>query len=454
MEVILSERGKELILYKNYKFSCKNLTKNGRKWRCTEKTCNAKLYVDEVKTTILKEETEHNHLPPKNVQRQIISNQVKRKAMDDLIEKPLKLINKQIFTEKSTNDLKIEDISIIRQNLYRARRKSIPKLPKNLRETQEIIMSTTTLTNRNEEYLLINDFENNITAFSTVTNLKFICYQEKIFMDGTFSYCPKYFYQLFTIHTVNNLHYIPLIFFLLPSKESIVYERALKALIDICESKLSIKFNPKVCVVDFEKSLHNDIITVWPTIILHGCRFHLSQAWWRKIQNLGLTSEYKNDLSEIGQWLRWIFGLSLLEPENVLNLFANDFMSIKSTDERVTQFSDYLINMYIDEGATFPPFMWASCSISSERTTNACESFHSAFGKYFYSAHPNIFVFLEVLKLIQVQIYIKINSIQKENKIQNSKYKKQKTNIDDHISRYKYINMFQFVKSVSHHYKK
>jgi len=113
--------------------------------------------------------------------------------MDDLIEKLLKLINKQIFTEKSTNDLKIEDISNIRQNLCRARRKSIPKLPKNLRETQEIIMSTTTLTNRNEEYLLINDFENNIKAFSTVTNLKFICCQEKIFMDGTFSYCRNIF---------------------------------------------------------------------------------------------------------------------------------------------------------------------------------------------------------------------------------------------------------------------
>jgi len=90
-------------------------------------------------------------------------------------------------------------------------------------------MSTTTLTNRNEEYLLINDFKNNITAFSTVTYLKFICNQGKIFMDGNFFYCPKYFYQLFTIHTVNNGYYIPLIFFLLPSKESIVYERALKA---------------------------------------------------------------------------------------------------------------------------------------------------------------------------------------------------------------------------------
>jgi len=32
----------------------------------------------------------------------------------------------------------------------------------------------------------------------------------------------------------------------------------------------------------------------------------------------------------------------------------------------------------------------------TEVTTNACESFHSAFGKYFYSAQPNIFVFFEV----------------------------------------------------------
>jgi hypothetical protein len=38
--------------------------------------------------------------------------------------------------------------------------------------------------------------------------------------------------------------------------------------------------------------------------------------------------------------------------------------------------------------------------ISGERTTNACETFHSAFGKYFYSPHPNIFVFYKVLKIM------------------------------------------------------
>jgi len=52
-------------------------------------------------------------------------------------------------------------------------------------------MSTTTLTNRNEEFLLIIDFENKITAFSTVTNFKFTCCRENIFMDGIFSYFPE-----------------------------------------------------------------------------------------------------------------------------------------------------------------------------------------------------------------------------------------------------------------------
>jgi len=57
-----------------------------------------------------------------------------------------------------------------------------------------------------------------------------------IFLDIAVSYCSKFYYQLCTFHTVNN--YIPLVFFIFPSKETIVYERALKGLIDICDSKL------------------------------------------------------------------------------------------------------------------------------------------------------------------------------------------------------------------------
>jgi len=172
-----------------------------------------------------------------------------------------------------------------------------------LRETQEALLSIPTLTNKDEEFLLINDSENKTTAFSTMANLKFLCSQEKIFIDGTFSYCPKYFYQLFTIHTVKNGHYIPLVFFLLPNKETKMYEQAFNSLIEVYKSKLSVHFQPKICIVDFEQSIHKAVLTVWPNIILRGCRFHLSQSWWRKIQNLGLSSEYKNHSSDIGKWL-------------------------------------------------------------------------------------------------------------------------------------------------------
>lgn len=44
------------------------------------------------------------------------------------------------------------------------------------------------------------------------------------------------------------------------------------------------------------------------------------------------------------------------------------------------------------------------------RTTNACESFHSKLNGMFYSSYPNIFQFVEVLKNVQTDFYIKMRS--------------------------------------------
>jgi len=155
-------------------------------------SCNSKLYVDEGKTTILFEEIKHEHHPPNNLEPQIISNQVKRKAMDKSsisvksTEKPLKIISKEI-SNHLTNNIKTDDISNIRQNLYRARLKNTPILPTNLRETQEALLTIPTLTNKDKEFLLINDSENTITAFSTMANIslwsrKNIIYGRDIFL--------------------------------------------------------------------------------------------------------------------------------------------------------------------------------------------------------------------------------------------------------------------------------
>lgn len=68
-------------------------------------------------------------------------------------------------------------------------------------------------TNRDEDFLFINNHEKNIVAFTSHANLKYLSECEILFVDGTFKSCPKMFYQLFTIHGVKNHNYTPLIFF-------------------------------------------------------------------------------------------------------------------------------------------------------------------------------------------------------------------------------------------------
>jgi hypothetical protein len=48
------------------------------------------------------------------------------------------------------------------------------------------------------------------------------------------------------------------------------------------------------------------------------------------------------------------------------------YTSIAPIDILVNTFCDCLIDTYIDKNATFPPYLWLSCNISGERTTNAC----------------------------------------------------------------------------------
>lgn len=175
---------------------------------------------------------------------------------------------------------------------------------------------------------------------------------------------------------------------------------------------------------------------------------------WRKIQNLGLSSEYKNVDSEIGRWLKHFFGLTFLSPEEVGDSFIEDFMSDKPTgDERVDRFVDYLVDNYIEEDSKFPPKIWAECTGSIFRTTNACESFHSKFSRACSSPHPNINVFIETLKNIQIDSYIQMNSVtNNENRFVKKDVIRKQEFIDNKISQYQKQNIrrYDFVRCVSY----
>lgn len=54
-----------------------------------------------------------------------------------------------------------------------------------------------------------------------------------------------------------------------------------------------------------------------------GCRFYVTQSWWRAIQIFGLTEDYKTK-TKVGDWLRICFGLVCLDSEDVFNFFATE----------------------------------------------------------------------------------------------------------------------------------
>jgi len=63
---------------------------------------------------------------------------------------------------------------------------------------------------------------------------------------------------------------------------------------------------------DFEKTIHNAARHVWPSIEVKGCRFHLGQSWYRKIQQLELSNDYKINNTDISSFLKLFFGLPFL----------------------------------------------------------------------------------------------------------------------------------------------
>jgi hypothetical protein len=198
--------------------------------------------------------------------------------------------------------------------------------------------------------------------------------------------------------------YLPFVFGLLLNKKQETYFQFLIDLKEKCK-QLNLILEPKEIVVDFESAIHKACSAVWNNVIIVGCRFHLCQSWYRKIQQLGLGKDCKDNNSLIDNYLKLYFGMQFLGTHEVLDFFNTElFYLIPNNDSRVIQFRNYLYENYISTNSTFPPTIWASSLKFLYRTTNNCESFHAKFNSSFYNTHPNIFLFTQVLLSYQTDI--------------------------------------------------
>ncbi|KAL4131181.1 hypothetical protein QTP88_008523 [Uroleucon formosanum] len=112
-------------------------------------------------------------------------------------------------------------------------------------------------------------------------------------------------------------------------------------------------FSPDTVFADFEISIHTAIQKTWTESKIKGCRFHLAQSWWRKIQAISLTNDFRT-FTEISKFLKSFFGLPFLPPEMVGDVFVSKLIAIAPTS--FEEFTDYIIlDNYISENSKFPP---------------------------------------------------------------------------------------------------
>lgn len=450
MEFITSEKLKTLLIVDSYKFNFQKLLKSDvQRWVCIDRNCKCALKISADRKFILEKLHEHNHenVNEKVLNRQRVSNSLKRKAMTDISSRPAKLICQELKRE-DVHTLDTKDIGLIRRNMHRARLTKHPVLPKSMEETHDSVGQLDIRTNKDENFLLVNDKEANIIIFSTTSNLELLCKSEKIFVDGTFKSCPKFFYQIFTLIGFINNVYIPLVFSLLPGKTKVMYTQLFEHIQYQCRNLIGKQFSPIEILADFESAIHGAIEDMWPNTTRRGCRFHLGQSWWKRMQNVGLAKIYQ-EKSEESDFLKCFFGLPFLHPDNVLDCFTDDFMSLQPDDNiKIVQFTDYVFENYISPEAPFPPEIWARYSSDLTRTTNACESYHAKLNSSFYTAHPNIYNFIDVLLEFQCNTYVKSRSSRVCINVKETFVQKEMLKLNQNI-----ISTFEFVKNVSYKFQ-
>ena len=112
------------------------------------------------------------------------------------------------------------------------------------------------------------------------------------------------------------------------------------------------------------------------------------------MQSLGHSKQYGKKDSEVRQFLKKIFVLSLLPPAEVCTYFALEFLSNLPNDKRVEQFCDYLLEIYIYADCRFPLPVWSECFVSSLRTIKALSYSMSTSMHYFTVCIIKIFSFI------------------------------------------------------------
>lgn len=425
-------------------------------WRCSRyKDLSCPFRAHTVEGSVVKKISVHNHAVNK-------AYLEKEEALGDLREKALTretphVIASSILAHCSSQAAVVlptkNSLKRSVQRIQSVRDENNQLLP-NPRSPEEIVIPPKfTKTIAGDPFVLfdIGSANDRIIVFGTSENIGRLVLNKDWYMDGTFASCPTLFYQLFTIHYLENRTAFPMVFALLPNKQQTTYDRLFKEM-----KKFESELKPETLMVDFEKASINAFQDSFPETEISGCNFHFNQALLRKIKHFGFWADYNNKDLDFQKNIKMLAALAFVPPDRVVDAFD---LVHNLFHEKYSDFLDSFEQEWIGtqdrrekrKPAKFAIDLWNMFQ-KDIRTNNSVEGWHRSFSELMARTNPTFWRFMNTLQIEQGK---NENMIAKYLSGENppkrlDKYVKLDKRIQNVMSKFSSTTLQDYVKSVSY----
>ena len=424
LQYISTSKGHRKLVHDGFMYTMKKQSPTSVFWECVKgrtEYCRGTVRIAKSDDAIANS-TQHNHDPSQEeINVAVARSSLKRKIEDS----PLAAGSKQATISESLSSLtpseriKFGTIASVQRSVCRYAAKNQPSDPQCL---EDLIIDGSWTENNDGSSFLIDDNKNNsdrIIIFGSNACLSHLATSTIWMMDGTFKVAPNLFKQLYVIRAPLENTSISCVYALMTRKTEASYINLLRTVVTKCKD-IGIEVNPQKVVMDFEMAMIKAVRHVFGwTAEIHGCFFHLCQSTWRKIQSLGLSSLYKNDL-EVREFCGMLNGLAFLPEdevveglfylrsivpsslESLINYFDQTYVT--GTHSRTHSLHSLQSSLSLNVHSTpplFPLELWNVNQATLQdgaRTNNICEAWNSGFNRRVRKAHPTVWLLIEALR--------------------------------------------------------
>ncbi|CAF3678300.1 unnamed protein product [Rotaria sp. Silwood1] len=250
-----SNKGKRVIICDGFVYQLNKSCPEVKYWRCENRLCSAVLHTDANDQFKARKGDHSSHLPsPEHIEILNFNANVKERVTTEAI--PIARIYDEELAKAQLSQTALCIVPLAqdaKSSLNRIRRQETPTLPKSCHFHIPTLYAQTI---NGDRFLLYDKMRGTkrILIFATDDQLRILFKAKHILMDGTFSSCPPFFEQLYTLHAIKYEQCFPCVFVLLTGRSNPMYKDVFKQLEEEAK-RLQMNFLPDQITTDFEKAL-------------------------------------------------------------------------------------------------------------------------------------------------------------------------------------------------------